>query len=337
MPTPGTFPSTTAISFSQVNTEFGLTTPSPMDLKYRFTTPQYTPTTPAIPTVSGATFPVDSLHGRTKVPSFITTFTTPGSWTATLTGNIKVLVVGGGGGGGGITAVVGGNGGGGGGGVIYTASFPVINGTVYPYTVGATVAQNLQGNPSTFSTISAGGGGAGARVGIPSSLPLRPGLAPGGAGGGGCTNGTTLTPNIVGGTGSAPGQPGGAGWPPAGDTRHVGAGGGGAGTAGTAVSPLYAPGPGGNGLAFSITGSSVYYGGGGGGGAQPVANPSPTPISGGTGGLGGGGAGAVNPPVGGSNSATPGTNGLGGGGGGANGSTGIGGNGGSGIVIIAYP
>ena len=89
-----------AISFSQVNTSFTLTTPSPMNGNYRFAPGTYTPASPVIPTTPAGIFPIDVLHGRTAGTPFITTFTTPGTWTATATGNIKVLVVGGGGAGG---------------------------------------------------------------------------------------------------------------------------------------------------------------------------------------------------------------------------------------------
>ena len=65
MPTPGTYPSSTQIAFSDVNTEFKLTTPSPMNLNYRFPTSIYSPTANPIPTTPAATFPTDILHGRT--------------------------------------------------------------------------------------------------------------------------------------------------------------------------------------------------------------------------------------------------------------------------------
>jgi hypothetical protein len=101
-------------------------------------------------------------------------------------------------------------------------------------------------------------------------------------------------------------------------------GGAGAGTVGGNVS--YGGGIGGNGLQFSITGTSTYYAGGGGGGWNGNA-------SGGAGGLGGGGAGGY--------PAINGLPGTGGGGGGANNfnnsyATQSSGAGGSGIVIIRY-
>ena len=85
---------------------------------------------------------------------------------------------------------------------------------------------------------------------------------------------------------------------------------------------------GGNGLASSISGSSIYYSGGGGGGATSFIYGG-----GGIGGSGGGGNGGYvdysGSPVG----ATDGSANTGGGGGGA---YNTGANGGSGIVIIRY-
>jgi hypothetical protein len=99
-------------------------------------------------------------------------------------------------------------------------------------------------------------------------------------------------------------------------TPFFGGGGGGAGSASVAT-PV-----GGNGLASSISGSSVTYAGGGSGGAR-----APQPVGGAT--PGGGGAGGAVPGTGGN-----GTVNTGGGGGG---SQPAGGSGGSGIVVIRYP
>ena len=104
-------------------------------------------------------------------------------------------------------------------------------------------------------------------------------------------------------------------------------------------------GAGGNGLAFSISGTSTWYGGGGGGSSWLGGNH---PFQGSTfrtrGGLGGGGMGGVGPnnsgPI---RRGEPGQAFTGGGGGGGrkkNISTSThnsGGNGGSGIVIVSYP
>ena len=296
-PGPTVHPSNTTIKFSDVNAVFGLVQPSPMDLNYRFPTSLYTPTTPMIPTTPKATFPMESLHGRTKgVPAptpFVTTFTTPGSWTSTVTGNIKVLVVAGGGGGGapGRPAApspgtfVGG--GGGAGGVVYCTSFPVVLGTVYPYTVGGA------GQNSNFKAViianAGGGGGLGGGLGVPGGAG-----GTGGSGGGGgqgpaaSAGGTATQPGV-----SQPanctnyGNPGGAGTVPG--PKGAAGRGGGAGGPGTSI---------------SITGAPVIYGVGGIGGAS-----IPTT------GYGYGGRGALDQPAG-LTPATPGT---------------------AGCVIIAYP
>ena len=102
-------------------------------------------------------------------------------------------------------------------------------------------------------------------------------------------------------------------------------------------------GAGGDGLAFSISGSSVYYGGGGGGSTGPGSHPTQGTTFRTRGGLGGGGMGGK----GGSNSGplvagTTWTDKYRWGGGAAERRTSpptthTGGHGGSGIVIISYP
>lgn len=262
MSTPGTYPSTTTIKFSDVNTVFGLTTPSPMDLKYRIAPGNYTPASPVIPTTPAGIFPMDVLHGRTKgVPAptpFITTFTTPGSWTSTVTGNIKVLVVAGGGAGGNYSAPPGvfpalANwiaGGGGAGGVVYCTSFPVVLGTVYPYTVGGA------GQNSNFkAVINANAGGEGG-LGGGSGGSLGGAGVPGGSGGGGGAGRSN-----AGGTATQPGVP-----QPANCTNYGSPGYGGAGTGGPKASGGPgggAGGPGPAGISISITGAPVIYGAGG--------------------------------------------------------------------------
>ncbi len=99
-------------------------------------------------------------------------------------------------------------------------------------------------------------------------------------------------------------------------------GGGGAGQPGDyGTSSTSDVGVGGNGLAVSITGSSVTYGGGGGTGGNGTF---------GAGGSGGGGRGGVR----GANNQAAGSANTGGGGGGAGNNTEIGANGGSGVVIL---
>jgi hypothetical protein len=222
--------------------------------------------------------------------------------------NAQVLVVAGGGSGGLRHA-----GGGGAGGVIYNSSFNINQGS-YPVTVGAGgVGNSVSGANSVFSSLTAIGGGGGGNNGQVGK--------PGGSGGGG-SNGS------VGGNGTAgQGNKGGNQNNGAGCCYANGAGGGGAAAAGANTSGAVSS-AGGDGLAFNISGSSVYYGGGGGGGTGASAVSLP-------GGIGGGGAGGNNSSGVHGVAGTPNTGG-GGGGGGASNIDGNGGNGGSGIVIISY-
>lgn len=236
------------------------------------------------------------------------TWTGSGSFVCGTNLSVQVLVVGGGGGGGNFLA-----GGGGGGGLVYNASKAITPGT-YTVTVGAGGAGSLtptspggNGGNSSALGITAFGGGGGGSINSPAG-------GSGGCGGGGWTPGT--------------GSQGGNG------NSGVGFGGGGGG--GASGSPGVSPGTvqrGQDGLAFSISGSSVTYAGGGGGwndsGMATASNNA--------GGAGGGGAGGVGSMTSGSGAANAvnGTDGLGGGGGGTD-RIGNGGNGGCGVVIIAY-
>jgi hypothetical protein len=217
----------------------------------------------------------------------------------------EVLVVGGGGSGGWRHA-----GGGGGGGVVYNSSFPISSGNI-SVTVGNGATGNMNdGGNSFFSTITAiGGGGGGSN---------NQNGRPGGSGGGG-SNGS-IGGNGTAGQGNKGGNQGGS------CCFANGAGGGGAGGAGAntigAVSSA-----GGIGIAYTISGTSVYYGGGGGGGTA-VSGSLP-------GGIGGGGAGGNSSSMTGIAGVSN-TGGGGGGGGAGSSGSGDGGNGGSGIVIVRY-
>jgi hypothetical protein len=265
---------------------------------------------------------------------------------------VDYVVVAGGGGGGSW-----GGGGGGSGGYressgnsgCYTASplaTPIgitVTASTYPITVGGGGANapsyptrgcRSSGSPSIFSTItSAGGGRGGSDGGDPAAFK------DGGSGGGAYISnpaGTGNTPPV-----SPPqGNSGGAG---AAAPNYIGGGGGGAGQVGqdasnTPTEPKFInAGPGGNGVASSITGSPVTRAGGGGGGGNDgdgSARSVPQP----TGGSGGGGNGGYY-------SCTTGQNGTAntGGGGGSAGATsptgttaGPSGAGGKGIVILRY-
>jgi hypothetical protein len=220
----------------------------------------------------------------------------PDSYTRSQPPYVEVLVVAGGGGAGGH------GGGGGAGGLIYSSAYQLTNAAAITVTIGGGgagttgPANGANGSNSVFGSLTAIGGGGGAYV--------NPG-SDGGSGGGGGYGGSP------GGLGTAgQGNNGGKG---DGGTNLPGGGGGGAGQVG-GNNVGTTSGKGGDGLAFTISGTSTYYAGGGGGNGYPSS-------IGGAGGLGGGGAGG----------GISGTVNTGGGGGGGNGS------GGSGIVIVRYP
>ena len=249
------------------------------------------------------------------------TFNSPGTFSvpASLT-SVDVLVVAGGAGAGSQHC-----GGGGAGGLIYRPGYPISAGSPISVTVGpGSVGGGNTHNPgngvdSTFSGLTAkGGGGAG------HGWPAGPNVGkPGGSGGGASAPGTT-----PGGSATQPGQPGDSGTYGFGhaggnnDSSNSGAGGGGAGAVGT---PNSGSRNGGAGRAYSISGSSVTYAGGG-GGASHADGP------GGAGGSGGGGAGGTHP----GSAGGTGTANRGSGGGGGSDSGRVGGAGGTGVVIVAY-
>jgi hypothetical protein len=223
----------------------------------------------------------------------------------------------GGGGAGGLRSTVTATGGGG----SLESALSLASGTGYTVTIGAGGSVRADGSNSVFSTITATGGGQG---GSRSTSGFINGST-GGSGGGGSGEDTGST----GGSGTA--NQGFAGGTGGGSNVNAGGGGGGAGAVGSARqvgTGSRAGGAGGNGVATSISGSSVTYAGGGGGGATAGA------VNGGAGGTGGGGTGGGN-----SNAqiATAGTANIGGGGGGGGNDTGrTSGNGGSGLVIVRY-
>ena len=263
-------------------------------------------------------------NGSYSAWSTATTFTTLSDFAF----NVDFLVVAGGGAGGGSWRAAGGGAGGyrtsagtSGGGASAESPLSVFTNTNYTVTVGAggSGVTNLtgdNGSPSVFSTVtSIGGGGGGGEW-----ANNNPGL-PGGSGGGGMGgNGTTTS----GGNGTTNQGFNGEGGP---NNVARGGGGGGAGEAGGTDGPSQ----GGDGVASSITGSSVIRAGGGGGGNYSDG----TVRVGGEGGGGNGGLGESSP----GGNGNPGTENTGSGGGGSSGPapTSIGGGGGSGIVIIKYP
>ena len=282
--------------------------------------------------------PTDVSSATTKT---FTLRATAGSKTADRSFNIVVnpapiitslLMVAGGGGGG----TGGGEGGGGGaGGLVYYGSetpktpngsaISLIKGTTYTATIGqggtgatsygTNGGNGTSGGNSTFtgsglSLITALGGGTGGTY--PDNSPGSGDGVAGGSGGGGGGN-AALGGSQLGGAGT-PGQgfAGGNGFYNSSAPAYLGAGGGGASEPGESPTGTKS-GDGGDGLAYSITGTSVYYAGGGAGNVSGGSLGSP--------GLGGGGTG----------NGGNGTNGLGGGGGGSSG------NGGSGVIILSLP
>ena len=216
---------------------------------------------------------------------------------------------GGGGGAGGLRSTVTATGGGG----SLESAIGVTSGTAYTITVGAggtaSAASWTNGSNSTFSSITATGGGSGGGL---NTVPNWIAPAVGGSGGGGDeanTSGAAGTANQGYAGGTSPGGPSGNAGGGGGGAGAVGVNGttnnGGAGGAGVAISAF---------ATATATGVSNFYAGGGGGAGSSAA---------GAGGSGGGGAG----------NATAGTINTGGGGGSGNRS---GAAGGSGIVIIRY-
>ncbi|NTW33298.1 MAG: hypothetical protein HGB12_11870, partial [Bacteroidetes bacterium] len=242
-------------------------------------------------------------------------FTSSGTFTPNCSGNVEVLVVAGGGGGAGRHG-----GGGGAGGLIYNSSFAV-TAQAYATTIGAggngSVDYATNGSNSVFGSLTAIGGARGRTYGPGDAQ------ATGGSGGGGAGESPdSQSPNLgTSGQGNNGGQ--------ASSTYEAGGGGGGAGAAGGNAS-VKNGGAGGNGLAYSISGTSKYYAGGGGGGASGVS-PYGTAGAAGLGGGGRGGDGYTDAGV------TAGTPNTGGGGGASRTYSNVpGAGGGSGIVIIRY-
>jgi len=257
-----------------------------------------------------------------------------GTYSADANETAELLIIAGGGGGG----TGGGEGGGGGaGGLVYYGSETpkTPNGAAVTLSSGATYTATVGGGGSGATTYGAFGGNGtsgGNSSFTGSGLSLTTALG-GGTGGTYPSNGANHGTGVAGGSGGGGGgnssgggdQTGGAGTSGQGFAGgngvwssspqwYLGGGGGGASEAGETPGGSKA-GDGGDGLAYSITGSSVTYAGGG--GANSAGSDS---TGGGLGGAGGGG-----------NNSANGTDGLGGGGGGSSG------NGGSGTVILRVP
>ena len=287
----------------------------------------YTFTSGQLAAGSSYTFKVTTTNANgTSLESAASNSATVGTFIA-----VDYLVVAGGGGGGSYRAGGGGAGGlrstvtaTGGGGSLETA-LNILPATNYTVTVGAggaggTGGRGTSGNNSVFGSITSTGGGGGGSADTPTAG------ATGGSGGGSAAD-PGNQPNTGGSRTASPVQGNNGGAANTFSTPYYGAGGGGgAGTSGT-NGTTSTGGTGGNGVAVSITGTSVTYAGGGAGGGIFSA-PS---VNGGSGGGGNspsnsnGGAGTAN---------------LGAGGGGANSTNDTtknsGGAGGKGVVILRW-
>jgi uncharacterized repeat protein (TIGR02543 family) len=280
----------------------------------------------------GVTYTVEKLNGvgscNWAVPKDVT--------------NVSVLTVAGGGGGGGTSWA----GGGGAGGVVFANSVTVTSGALVPIVVGAggaggqnnstcisgsSPSQGSNGNNSSFNaTFTAVGGGGGGGYGWDNRAGCGSGKSGGSGGGSGETDYNPVRATSNQGTFAGATSSGNSG----GITVFLsgiqaGSGGGGAGGIGasTGNSRNHVAGNGGEGIAYSITGTSIFYGGGGGGATCISGCTAGAAVGiGGTGGGGNGGHGGASP--------VNGTNGLGGGGGGSQ--TGLGATGGSGTVVVRY-
>jgi hypothetical protein len=243
--------------------------------------------------------------------------------------SIDYLVVAGGGGGGRY-----GGGGGAGGLLSGTQNFSI--GTQYNIVVGAGGAGHVgdaqyggsgaSGSNSSVQTIVASGGGGGGNYSNPGTTASN---GVDGGSGGGAGRSSTNGPWSGGSGISGQGNDGGSST--SSYSNHNGGGGGGAGSAGGSGINGGSNGAGGNGLASSITGTSITYAGGGGGSHQNSGTVA--------GGSGGGGTGYG--PTATATTDADGDNNTGGGGGGTSDNSINGtvraGNGGSGVVILRVP
>ena len=269
---------------------------------------------------SGGLLELNEVSGPTS--NSVLTFNSSGIFRPAFTGDVEILVVGAGGAGG-PGNDRGGGGGGGAGGVRYVSGQPVIMDTSYTVTVGGggavsppsyhvAVVSSWSGSESNVAPVGVygSGGGGGGKAGAPNPFPAYiaggpspiSNGSPGASGGGGSSPGyssSETTPagsaNTTGGQLGFPGTSGAAlafyNEPAYGN----GGGGGGASQAGQARANVNSSSPGGDGVQYSISGTSIYYGGGGGGGGSYVANNAPDRYQYyiGFGGEGGGGEGGM--------------------------------------------
>lgn len=285
-------------------------------------------------TATNGTTDTTSIPGET-----IHIFTSGGSLDCVGSNSIsaQILIVAGGGSGG-TASSKGGAGGGGGGGVVYYSDYTLIQND-YPIEVGSggeAVSTNGQygndGENSTFNTsiIAYGGGGGGTFATSNQATNGRDGGSGGGAGSAlNNSNGGSSIQVAQSGADASLGNDGGNGSAP---QKYGAGGGGGAGGSGQSGTSTY-NGVGGDGVSYSIIGSSVIYGAGGGGGGGRDNMSGASGGSGGIGGTGGNGYLIESNATDGDTSDGAGTRGNGGGGAPQNH---ISGSGSDGVVIIRY-
>ncbi len=232
-------------------------------------------------------------------------------------GKVEVLCVAGGGGGSGGDV----GSGGGAGGLIYNSAFTINSNSAISVTVGNGGASTgdyytagNDGQNSTFSTLTAIGGGGGGSWSAGNGLGRN-----GGSGGGGWVTPSSGT--------SGQGYAGGLGIT---GTNYPAGGGGGAGGIGMSAPSQLKAGDGGPGLQYSISGTPQFYAGGGGGSSEANSNGSSVAL-----GLGGSGVGGTGGRQTSRIQATNAIPNTGSGGGGDD--PGFGGNGSNGIIIVRYP
>ena len=289
----------------------------PSGLSLNSSTGAITGTAPTVGSSTTSTFTISaSTTSSTATRSFsitvrppvITSYTSTGPFTYSVSPgvtSVDVLVVAAGGGGGSAL------GGGGGGGGVLSGTFPVTPGGTVSGQVGtggqgspvSNYSNGFNGGPSTFGPATATGGGYGSGYSAPNtgdgvsnagSQANKGGTGGSGGGSGGGQSGANSQPGGTANQGPSGGltgygNPGGAGGGNNDVSGHAGGGGGGAGGAGTPTNTrgYRFGGDGGAGFASSISGSPVLYGGGGAGSYYD------DPGTGGNGNPGPGGGGAV--------------------------------------------
>lgn len=302
--------SSSNITFSSIQTEFGGTNPINISEYYSNSTTYYTSNISTLPLIN-STISISSFSDLAKDINIL--YITAGTYTYTVPSGIKtlcVLCVGGGGAGAyntGSTA-----GGGGGGGLIWVNNITVSTGNIFTIIVGAggngggtanltgiagNASRFYSGTGTTFNIQANGGDGAATRTGGTYAITNTAGIVIGTSGGGNGGAGGAPTTTTSGGGGGAAGYTGNGGNGATGSngTGGAGLGGGGGGGNSTTTNSGGAGGVGilnGQGTNGTAGAPSVAAGGGSGGGSGPLTPIASSIITGGA--CGGGGAGNRN-------------------------------------------